>query len=406
MAKRRGNTEGSVFQDKKGVWWAQLPADEQGRRPRRRAKTQREAQQKLRQMEREREQGINLTAKQPTVEEFAATWLEDVVKRTCKVSTHTNYTNVMTYYVLPHVGQIRLDKLTTQRVQRLVNDLADAGYSPDTVHNAYLRLRGMLTVAVEYRLVAYNVAIGIRLPKPSKGGQRALTVKEVQTFLRTVAGHRLELYYHVLLKLGVRRGEGLGLRWRDLDWKARTIKITQQVQAPDGKVLVTTPKTEGSERTLPLPPLLLERLREHREVQAEERAFLEDEWQEHGLIFPSEVGTPLGPRNVLRHFALARVQAKLVPGKGDDAEANTADTPKGDEHEEEGEEGKERLRLHDLRHTCATLLGELGVEERVIGAILGHVPATITAQYAHVSLTAMREALELLERTLEGDGTG
>jgi integrase len=401
MARRRGNNEGTVFQDKDGVWWAQLPPDEQGQRPKRRARTQREAQQKLREMQREREQGLNLTAKQPTVEEFAQTWLEEVVKRTCKASTHTNYTNVMRYYVLPHIGQLRLDKLTTQRVQRLFNDLADAGYSPDTVHNAYLRLRGMLTVAVEYRLVAHNVAIAIRLPKTRKSGQRALAVDEVRTFLRAVAGQRLELLYHVLVKLGVRRGEGLGLCWRDLDWEVGTIEITQQVQAPDGKTSITKPKTEGSERTLPLPPRLLERLREHRAVQREERAVLGDAWQEHGLIFPSEVGTPLSPRNVLRHFALAKVRAGLVPGDNDSAEADKAGTVSEDEHEED--RGNGRLRLHDLRHTCATLLGELGVEERVIGAILGHVPATVTARYAHVSLAAMREALELLERALEGE---
>lgn len=110
MSRRRGNHEGTIFQDKDGVWWAQLPPDEQGRRPKRRAKTQREARDKLRELERERAQGVNLTGKQPTVEQFATTWLEAVVRGSVKASTHDSYRYIITRYVIPAIGGLRLDK--------------------------------------------------------------------------------------------------------------------------------------------------------------------------------------------------------------------------------------------------------------------------------------------------------
>lgn len=371
MAKRRGNKEGTVFQDQNGDWWAQLPPDERGRRPKRKAKTYREALLKLRELQKERDQGLKLGVKQPTVEAFTAIWLEQVVKRTLKESTYAGYGYVLKQYVLPHIGAIRLDKLTAPHVQQLVNDLVDAGHSPWTVRNAYLRLRAMLDVAVQYRYVAHNVADKIALPRVTTE-QRALTANEASALLEAVEGLRNAAIYHCLLGLGLRRGEALGLAWRDLNWEAQTIKISQQVQQYVGsKVVISAPKTETSKRTLPLTDDLTARLWAHWQNQLEERAFLGANWKEHGLIFASEKGTPIAPRNLDRNFKAALERANLAD-----------------------------VRLHDLRHTFATLLGEQGVSDRVIGALLGHVPATITAHYAQATLAAMREVVERLAAIL------
>lgn len=367
MSRRRGNNEGTIFQDKDGVWWAQLPPDEHGRRPKRRAKTQREAREKLRELERERAQGVNLTEKQPSVEQFAITWLENVVRRSVKASTYDSYSYVLTKYVLPHIGSLRIDKLTTPRVQKLVNDLTDADYSPSTIRNAYIRLSALLDIAVSYRLVPYNVAKGVVLPKIGSGPQRALTIHEVRALLAALGEYRNTTAFHLLLGLGLRRGEVLGLRWADLDWEAKTIKVTQQVQVVAKKVIISSPKTEGSGRILPLTNGMITRLERKRAAQEAEREALGAEWKDHGLIFATENGTPTSPRNLNRTFDVARMRAALTG-----------------------------VRLHDLRHTFATLLGERGVAEGVIGALLGHVPSNITQHYARATQTAMREAVELL----------
>ena len=372
MSRRRGNNEGTIYQDKDGVWWAQLPPDEQGRRPKRRAQTQREARDKLRELQRERAQGVNLTDKQPTIAQFATTWLEDVVRRSVKASTHESYRFIVTTYVITRIGSLRIDKLTTPRVQKLVNDLDDEEYSPSTVRNVYIRLSALLDVAVSYRLITHNVAKGVVLPKLGRAPMRGLTVEEARTLLATINRARNATAFRLLLGLGLRRGEVLGLRWEDLDGEARTLKVTQQVQRVGAKVVISTPKTEGSGRTLPLTATMLALLETKRAAQQTEREERGDAWQEHGLIFASEVGTPTSPRNFFRTFMAARTKAKL-PG----------------------------VRLHDLRHTFATLLGELGIAEGVIGALLGHVPSTITQHYARATLTAMREAVAQLEKHYE-----
>lgn len=371
MAKRRGNDEGSVYQDKDGVWWAQLPPDHQGRRPKRRAKTRKEAFEKLRQMQKERSQGVDLTTKQPTVEVFAATWLEQVVKRSGKATTYSSYAFVLRQYVLPSIGTTRLDRLTTPQVQQMVNDLIDENYAARTIRNGYLRLRAMLDVAVLYKLIPYNVAIGVKLPKIDKDTQRAMALTEVHTLLTEFVGHRNEALYYCYFGLGLRRGEGLGLLWRDLDWENGTIKITQQIQTVENKTVANTPKNDKT-RTLPVPEYLLTMLREHWRNQQEERRLLGVNWKEHGLIFASEVGTPIGPRNLNRQFGDARERSGLP----------------------------EDIHVHTARHTCATMLGELDTEERVIGAILGHTPGNVTAYYAKVTMPMMRSALEALAQQI------
>ena len=140
-----------------------------------------------------------------------------------------------------------------------------------------------------------------------------------------------------------------------------------------GKVVVSDyTKTDAGQRMLPIPSGLLTRLRAHWQNQQEERALVRGVWNERELIFPTETGAPVSPSNLLRHFRLLLIAA-----------------------------GLSHIRLHDLRHTCATLLGER-VTDRVIAAILGHTPGTVTARYARVKLPQMREALEVLYLELTG----
>jgi integrase len=199
-----------------------------------------------------------------------------------KASTHDSYRYIITKYVLPHIGALRIDKLTTPRVQKLVNDLTDAEYSPSTVRNAYVRLSALLDVAVSYRLVTYNVAKGVVLPKIGSGPQRALTVGEVRALIVALGEYRNTTAFHLLLGLGLRRGEVLGLRWADLDWEARTIRVTQQVQLVAKKVIISSPKTEGSGRLLPLTSGMIARLERKREAQEAERRALGAAWQDNG----------------------------------------------------------------------------------------------------------------------------
>jgi integrase len=375
MAKRRGKGEGTVYPDRqRGVWVAQLPADElTGKRPQRTAPTQREALALLAQMKAERQGGKDLTAKQPTVAAFLDTWLEEIVKPTLRASTHDSYRNLVRLYIVPTLGRLRIEALTPALCQRWANQLTQR-VAISTVHNAYQRLRTALNVAIDWGYITSNPAKSVKLSKLPPVKARGFTVAQARQLLDGAAGWHLEALVWVLLVLGLRRGEVLGLAWRDLDWKAGTITITQQVQAIAGKRVVSpTPKTDNARRTLPLPPGVLARLRHHWTEQLELRALLGADWHEHGLIFPVETnGRPMLPRNL--GAAFTRLCTRV---------------------------GVPVLRIHDCRHTCAGLLGDQGESSMVIGAVLGHAPASITDRYAHVSMDTIRAALTRLERTLE-----
>jgi integrase len=366
MAKRRGNQEGSIYQAKDGIWFAQLSPDEFGKRPKRRAKSQKEARALLREMQEERKKGVDLTLKQPTIKDFSQIWLDEVIGPFRKSSTYEGYKNVVAAYVLPELGTIQVSKLTSVMVQRWINKLSQQ-YQPATVRNAYLRLRGMLHVAVRYKLVSYNVAIDAALPKLTTK-QIALTIEEAKRFLETVRGERLEVLYVIFLLLGLRRGEGLGLYWSDIDWSEATITIRRQVQSIGGKTIISPTTKTDEERTIPIPRAVLNLLRQHATIQHEEKYLLRDVWQNQDLVFASTVGTAISPRNLQRQFRILADRAGLDL----------------------------RVHIHTFRHTFATLIGELNTEERVIGELLGHKPKTITARYAKATMQLMREGVEKL----------
>lgn len=396
MPKRRDHGEGTLsYDEKRKRWFYYLPRDEMGRRQRVSSKTKAEVLAKAEELKAKRSQGLDLDAKQPTIEQFGEVWLRDVVKRTRRESTHAGYGQMFNLYINPKIGKVRLDKLTAARVQGWINMLIDAGHSPSTVRNAYLRLRGMLDVAVRYRLINVNPAKDIDLPPLTNDRARVLTLAEARELVQAADGKldrrksyttsngrtkrmpklftRYALVYHLLLALGLRRGEGLGLSWEDIDWEAGAVQIRRQVQAINTKVVISEyTKTDAGRRTLPVAPALLARLREHQCEQQEERALMGSGWNERGMVFVTENGTPVSPSNLARHYRMLLACAGQGP-----------------------------LRLHDLRHTCATLLGER-TSDRVISAILGHTPGTVTARYARVKLPQLREALDALYLALTG----
>ncbi|MFD6636106.1 site-specific integrase [Micromonospora chalcea] len=164
----------------------------------------------------------------------------------------------------------------------------------------------------------------------------------------------------------------LGLRWSDLDLDNGTATIGQTVQRAGGELRLQDTKTEDSDSILPLPDWTWLALLDHQERQRRERDRLAEVWQDHGLVFPSEVGTPMEPRNLNRHFAGLREKA-----------------------------GCPEVRLHDLRHTVVSLLMELGVPPHVVQAIARHADVKITLKvYSHANLDAMRQALGKLDGRL------
>jgi integrase len=202
----------------------------------------------------------------------------------------------------------------------------------------------------------------------------ALDAVQVSHLLRVAEGERLEALACLVLTLGLRRGEALGLRWTDVDLDEKTVTIGRSLARVPGRGLIaSTPKTASGARTVPLVGNTALVLREHRRHQVEERLRAGPAWHEAGWVFTTSVGTPLDPRAALRWW-----------------------------HKVCEDAGLGRRRLHASRHTAATLLLDRGVPLEVVSAILGHASLAITADvYARVTLDAKRRALETLSDAIE-----
>jgi integrase len=201
-----------------------------------------------------------------------------------------------------------------------------------------------------------------------------LTVEEAQQLLAATDDDRLYALWSVALGVGLRRGEALGLRWQDVDLDGGTLRVEQALQRTKGGLVLGPTKTPRSRRTIPLPAVCVRALKIHRARQNVERLAVGDSWQDSGLVFTSNVGTPVEPRNVNRSFTKLIEKAGVRP-----------------------------VRRHDLRHTCASLLLAQGVPLRVVMEVLGHSQIAVTANtYTHVLPTLQREAADLMDRALGG----
>lgn len=363
MSKRRGNGEGSIFpiKDKDGKiirYAAAVSLDTGSGKPKRKVlygKTRKEAAEKLKIALRDQQLGVNIAAERQTVQQFLDKWLETVVKPRNRIRTYESYQHTVKKYLIPHLGTIQLHKLTPENIQVMVNTLQESGLTR-TVEYVRAVLVIALNVAVKWQYIPRNVAAFIDAPKVDKRHIAPLTPEQAKKLLEAVKGDRLEVLYRLALSLGLRRGEVLALRWgEDVELAAGTIRIANQLQRIKGELVFVPPKTPASVRILPLSPVLIDMLREHKRRQDSERTH--KQWQEHDLLFPSTHGTPLDPRNLLRLFKAALEAAQLP--------ATT--------------------RFHDLRHSMATFLLAQGESLKVIGKLLGHTQISTTADiYAHV----------------------
>jgi integrase len=383
MAKRRGHGEGAIYQRKSdGRWCASVDLGfVQGKRRRKLlyGATRKEVGEKLKTILLEQQAGLNIAPHEQTVASFLAHWLEQSVRPHLRPMTYRSYEQVVRLYLVPHIGRHQLSKLAPEHVQRMVNTLRTSGGKKGQGLAArsvnYIRnvLRKALNQALKWGYVLRNVAQLVEVPRLERHTITPLSQEQARRLLEAVKGHRLEVLYRVALSFGLRRGEVLGLRWEDIDFAAQTLRVALAVQRQYGRLVLVPTKTTASARVLPLPPVLLALLRQHQANQQQERAVYGADWEEHGLVFPSTRGTPLEPRNLIRHFKAVLERVGLPS----------------------------HIRFHDLRHSCATLLIAQGVHPRVVMEMLGHSQISVTMNtYGHVLPETQRQAARQLDELL------
>ncbi len=351
------------------------------------ATTRREAIQKAQDLLDKRKKGLKTEEAKATLADFLGRFLEfyktegGVVLRTWQ-----DYRYHIDENVIPGIGAIPLGDLKPREVDLWMKSLRERGLGNRTVEYAQAVLRRALQFAVEWEILDRNPAAArFRAAKRKRaataGAQRIrfLDPNEARKFLDVVGGDRHEALYTLAITTGLRPEEMYGLRWKDLNLDARRLTVNQVLSKTRrrkgekvDRFLFGPPKTEKSRRTIDFPKFVCDILRAERHRLLESRALAGTKWQENGLVFPSEVGTPSEERNVLRRFQTI-------------CEAN--DLPK--------------LRIYDLRHTHASLLIHEGVHPKKISERLGHSSIKLTMDtYGHLFEGSDRDSAEKMEKLL------
>jgi integrase len=307
---------------------------------------------------------------------FLTYWLEHV-----KVgpTTRPAYRQKLTLHVIPTLGHLRLDRLTVQHVNELLNDKAKT-LSPQSVHHIRAVLRGALNDAVRWGEIGRNVAELADPPRVEQFEPMFLSIEQARAFMTAADNDRLAALYRVAVPLGLRQGEALGLRWEDVDLNDRTLHVRRSLKRIKGAGLVNSEtKTRRSKRDLPLPEVAIRSLRAHKARQATERLAAGTAWIDNGLVFTTLEGRPISATHLVNASFHRICDAAGIPFSTDD---------------------RHGLRFHDLRHSAATLLMAMGVQDRVVMEILGHTSLATTSRYMHVPDALKREAIRRMDAAL------
>jgi integrase len=205
------------------------------------------------------------------LDEFLNQWLTQVVKSRVRKWTYTGYEVIVRRHINPRLGKVRLEKLTPAQVQGLLNEKLEAGLAPRTVRYVRQVLRTALGEAQRWGLVARNVADVVDGPRVERNEVEPMRPEEARRFLASVRGDRLEALYAVVLAVGLRQGEALGLRWQDVDLEKGTIRVVNQLQRVNGQLRVVPVKTARGRRSLLLPVSTIGILEEHWQRQVTEK---------------------------------------------------------------------------------------------------------------------------------------
>ena len=314
-----------------------------------------------------------------TVGNYLRQWLE--AKRSIRETTRRNYEAHVRRYLDPELGSIRIVDLRPHHIDQLYSRmLRDGPASINTVHHVHRTLRSALNTAVKRRLLPWNPALHVELPSRNESEVTVWTPEQLGQFLDEIADHRLYALFHLIAMAGLRRGEALGLHWSDVDLAREVIRIRLQLVDAGHGARLGPPKTKTGARLVPLDKATVAVLREHLDRQEADRLAWGAAWADTGLVFVREDGSQLRP-DYISHLFQDLVSRAGVP----------------------------RIRLHDLRHTNASLALAAGVALKAVSHRLGHSSTAITADlYTHVIPAVAQDAADriaaMVPRRHQGGG--
>jgi integrase len=321
--------------------------------------TKREAEAALADLLSKRNNGQLVLRTKVTVNDHLDEWLRDTVAPKRRVRTVEDYAYTLDRYVRPHLGAMAIQKVEPKHVRAMINTLRKT-LSGRTVRKAHEVIRNALEGAVAEGILKENPARGAlvkaALPPIVRVERETVPIDKVQKFVEATEGRRLRAYWLTLLFGGFRPEEALALRWTDLRGDAVTVRRVFS-DKPGKPLRVEDTKSTTSARTVILPVVVLDALKEHRTRQAEDRLKAGPAWHDEGLVFCNEVGEPLRQDRTRDEYKALLKAAELPP-----------------------------MRIYDLRHSAGTLLLEMGEDVAIVSKMLGHSSIQLTVDtYGHVT---------------------
>lgn len=385
---KQSNGRSTIYKGADGRWHGRVSIGrtETGRTDRRHvaSKSRGTVVERVRALERARDEGrLFAVPQQWTVAAWLEHWLESIARPFVKPNTYEGYRAAVRKHLIPGVGMHRLEALRPEHLERLYTSMLrlptrrGTSMSPGRVHQVHRTIRTALNEAVRRGHIAQNPALLAKTPAVDEHEVEPYSVEEVRQLFRAAAAERNGTRWVVALALGLRQGEALGLKWSDVDWQRSLLTIRRSRTRPRYAHGCTPPcgrryaghcparramrpdadttKSKAGKRFVPIPAAVLQLLRTHAEEQDLDRATAAQLWREEGWIFATELGGPINPRTDWDNWKRLLAAAGVRDG-----------------------------RLHDARHTAATVLLLLGVHERTIMSVLGWSTTAMVGRYAHV----------------------
>ena len=365
---------GHIKQRAKGSWSIvlDLGRDATGKRKQKWSTihgTKKEAQAELNRLLNEINTGEYIEPSRMLVSEYLKRWIKDYANPNVSPKTSERYAQIIHDNINPSLGQYALSKLKPLHIQSFYTDCLTSGrkdgkggLAAQTVLHFHRLLRKAFLQAVKWQLLARNPVDAVEPPRPQRTEMNAINEKETALLLGKLTGSSLFTPVLLAVTTGLRRGELLALRWKDINLEDGRLTVNQSLEQTKTGLRLKTPKTERSRRQVPMPGIAVDILKDHKRQQNEERLRLGPVYQNNDLVFPRPDGSLMAPDSFSTNFA-AFIRRS----------------------------GLKHIRFHDLRHSHATQLLLQGVHPKIVSERLGHSNIGITLDtYSHV-LPGMQE---------------
>ncbi|MFW5790441.1 MAG: tyrosine-type recombinase/integrase [Bacillota bacterium] len=324
----------------------------------------------------EKQKGIAVSLNNLTLEEYLLKWLDDYALPNLSPTTFDGYNMIIKKHIIPALGALKLDEIKPLHIQSYQSeklrsgrlDNKPGGLSKKTVLQHHRVLNKALNQAVMWQLISYNPVKAVPALSPDTPEIKSLSQDEVNRLLKAAEDSWSYYFIYIAVNTGMRRGELLGLRWEDINFTEELIQVRKNLVKSQKKgIVMKEPKNKSSKRVIQLAADDISELKKLKKKQNEYKLLYGPDYNnKYDLVFCKANGEILYPNTATKRFNLIAEKANI-----------------------------ENIRLHDLRHTHATLMLEAGVHPKVVQERLGHSTITTTLDtYSHVIPSMQKESVE------------